>query len=214
MGEAMSFFEMPPSDAAARREPEPRRRRWVGDDADTVGVPVALTVLLAKTEEVAVAVSGVLVFPTGFSFSLITLCRMDPPRVELRRIPGPPWRANAESTALRFGIGFADGTKTTNLAPPGPLPQLRGPSPAPRLSTRSGGGGERKFTQGFYCSPLPPAGPMRFVCEWVAAAIEETEVTIEATLIRSAAAQAHALWPEDAELPPDEDGRRLWPWRS
>jgi hypothetical protein len=47
---------------------------------------------------------------------------------------------------------------------------------------------------------------MRFVCEWAAAAIEQTEVTIEANLILSAATQAHALWPEDANLPPDDEG--------
>jgi hypothetical protein len=58
IGDTMSFFEMPPEDEAAHREPEPRRRRWIGDDSDTVGVPVPLALLLAQTEEVAVVASG------------------------------------------------------------------------------------------------------------------------------------------------------------
>ncbi len=60
-----------------------------------------------------------------------------------------------------------------------------------------GRGGERRWEQDFWVWPLPPPGPLAFVCEWPAYRIALSRVEIEADLLRTAAADAPAIWPED-----------------
>jgi len=129
-----------------------------------------------------------LVYPSGFSFRVITLSRLDP----------APERS-------RFGIGFADGSKATDLD-----------SGAPEVvkmndfcRTRVGGGGGRRWSQGYWCEPLPPLGEMRFVCGWKAAHIDETETLIDGILLTEAAERASALWADDIDLPSEDDSRSI-----
>jgi hypothetical protein len=46
---------------------------------------------------------------------------------------------------------------------------------------------------------------MRFVCRWLAQGIEEVSTELDAQVIPDAAALAVPIWPEDIELPEDED---------
>jgi hypothetical protein len=59
------------------------------------------------------------------------------------------------------------------------------------------GGGLRHRNWSYWISPLPPAGPVTFVCEWAAAGIPETQVSLDAQLIVDAAGRSVQLWPED-----------------
>jgi len=45
--------------------------------------------------------------------------------------------------------------------------------------------------------PLPPAGPLEFVCEWSALGIPETRAVVDAQLILDAAGHSTQLWPEN-----------------
>ena len=45
--------------------------------------------------------------------------------------------------------------------------------------------------------PLPPAGPLEFVCEWPAFGIAESRAGIDAQLILDAARRSVRLWPEN-----------------
>lgn len=171
-----------------------------------------MTVLLARTEEVAVSVSGLFAFPGGFRLSLITLLRMDPPREELRDTIGPgPWRRGRMQwdKALHFGIGFSDGSKVIDRE--FPRPHRREHASTRFLVGRGGGGGGRKWTQGMWFEPLPPSGPMHFVCEWRGAGIDETESVVEAEELLQAASRATALWPDDIDLPLDDESHSR-PW--
>jgi hypothetical protein len=47
--------------------------------------------------------------------------------------------------------------------------------------------------------PIPPRGPVAFVCEWPALEIPLTCATLDAEVIRDAARRAVVLWP-----PPDD----------
>ena len=179
-------------------------------------MPVAISALLARTDEVAVIVSGFIAFPVGFSFSVISLSRLEPPRDDLP-MGGPrgPWRRGRGSalSEFRFGIGFADGSKVTTLGrgAPGPRFGLAGLGMR-SLQGRGGGGSGSRFSQGYWCTPLPPSGAMLLVCAWEAAHIAETTTEIDADLILRAAEQCSALWEEDKDLPPDDDAPR-GPWR-
>ncbi len=51
-----------------------------------------------------------------------------------------------------------------------------------------GGGGSSHFNQmRCWAWPLPPGGPLEFICQWPAMGISETQVSIEAELILDAA---------------------------
>jgi hypothetical protein len=45
--------------------------------------------------------------------------------------------------------------------------------------------------------PLPPAGPLAFVCEWPGRGIAESRMEPDARLILEAAGRAVTLWPDD-----------------
>lgn len=62
---------------------------------------------------------------------------------------------------------------------------------------RGGGGGGRFYSEDYWVWPLPPPGPLAFVCEWPAYGIGLSRVEVEAERVRAAAADALAIWPED-----------------
>ena len=57
-----------------------------------------------------------------------------------------------------------------------------------------------RYAASYYVWPLPPDGPLRFVCEWPAYGIGESRVEMDAALILDASARAVRFWPDD----PDE----------
>ena len=194
----MGFFSdlKPPSDAF--REPEPRRVRWRGGPDDTAGVPVPLRPLLVTNNQVAIIASGFFAYPTGFTFSLVTISRLSPAPSPLGiRHPGMRGQSDSIGGEFRFGIGFADGSKVVNgVHPiPGEEPPLR------ILRPQGGGGGGRKWSQEFWCEPLPPVGPMSFVFEWRDLGVPETSIDVDATSVLDAGSHATPLWPEDVDLP-------------
>jgi hypothetical protein len=67
----------------------------------------------------------------------------------------------------------------------------------PILRSFMGGGGPRSFFSRWWAWPLPPAGPMEFVCEWPTYGIAETRAGLDAQLILDAARRSIPLWPED-----------------
>lgn len=199
----MGFFsELEPPEGF--KEPEPRRMKWRGDPDDTVGVALPLTSLLVQTDQVAVIASGFFAYPSGFTFSLVTVSRLNPSPVPLGMHPHPGAirRGGVPGGEFRFGIGFSDGTTAFSMR------HRVGPDveAAPRtLRPRGGGGGGRTYGQSFWCEPLPASGSMAFVCEWPDMAIPETSVDVDATAIIEAASRSVPLWPEDIDLP-EESG--------
>jgi len=211
---AMGFFSdlKPPSDAF--REPEPRRVRWRGDPDDTAGVPVHFNPLVVHNDQVAIVASSFFAYPTGFSFSLVTISRLSPAPSSFGTLyPGFRGQRDSLGGEFRFGIGFADGSKVINGAHPipGEEPPLR------LLRPQGGGGGGRKWSQQFWCEPLPPAGSMVFVFEWRDFEVMETSIEVDATSVLDAGTHAAPLWPEDVDLleePGSPSGRAGTRWNS
>ncbi|MGH9171434.1 MAG: hypothetical protein ACRD0Z_11270, partial [Acidimicrobiales bacterium] len=172
---------------------------------------------LVRSDDLAVIVAGLVAFPAGFTFNVIAISRLDPPGEPMSMgLHGPMIRSQNLDDLFRLGIGFSDGTKVTTYGRM--RPPRQGRTEAERtLHQRGGGGGGRRWGQGYWCEPLPPAGPMRFVCRWLAQGVEEAALEFDAGLILDAAARAVAIWPEDKDLPEDESGRVRWPgaaWRG
>jgi hypothetical protein len=97
---------------------------------------------------------------------------------------------------LRLGVQFADGDVATNLGRPS-FPSPDSEPTGPVLLSDGGGGGGRRYDMRYWLWPLPPPGPVSFVCEWPARGIPESRAELDAQLILRAAERAIHLWPED-----------------
>jgi len=190
------FFEPPAP--PPEPEPEPRQTPWFGPPGGTLPGVVALELVLAQTERVAVYVAQLLSYPTGFAFDVIAVSapgteeELDP-LLFGRHYRRRPRSEEISPEMLRLGVQFSDGTKATNTSgrhfdsdpPPGPVMQPAG---------GHGGGGSSQQT--FWVWPLPPSGPLSFVCEWPVAEIALTRQQLDAQIILDAASRAQVLFPD------------------
>jgi hypothetical protein len=185
---------------------EPQRYRtpeWMSAPNGTLPGVVALELVLARNDRVAVCVTRLAAYPTGFEFELVTMTAgggeedLDP------LLFGPHRRrrggsAVPEDDLLRIGVQFADGAKATNVG--GFHHGGQGPPAGPVMQSGGGGGGGGSWRQNEWVWPLPPPGPLTFVCEWPAAGIELTRREIDAGLLREAASRAQVIFAEE-DLP-------------
>ena len=193
----MSFFEpLPPAPSFYEPVAVDRQPVWVGPPANVLPGVVPVELVIARTDETAVAFTGIRAYPTGFGFTL---------SLHLRRSPtyppfDPPFEGDQIPDAfLRFGVQFADGAKATNL-PRYDLYHDDDTEPTPPVLTAHGGKGRgrgRAWDADQWVWPLPPAGPLALVCEWPAGQVGESRVELDARPIRQAAERATTLWPDD-----------------
>lgn len=197
------FFEPPPLEEPARPEPPPA---WRHAPSGTLPGVVTLQLVLARTDRAAVCVTQVGAYPTGFEVELVTMTCGEPGSLDPfifgvwsrragRRTAGPP------PEKLRFGIGFADGTKATNTSLP-EGPQGQEPPPGPVLSPRGGSGSGGNSRQSIWVWPLPPPGRLAFVCEWPGAGIALSRHEIDAQLVLDAAGRAQQLFTDEQIFAP------------
>jgi len=71
---------------------------------------------------------------------------------------------------------FADGRKVTTLDEHW---GSEGEPEQPILESGSGGGSPGHYDSEYWLWPLPPPGPLVFVCEWAAVGIAETRTEID-----------------------------------
>jgi hypothetical protein len=178
----MGFFD----DLPAREAAPPRRHHpWEPPEAEFPGIVPVDTLLLGRTDQVAVAVTGLSAFSAGFEIFLTARIRpsTDNPDEHLR---GGPRDLAAARRSFRFGLQFSDGGKVA--ASPGRGRPDHDSEPAgPVLHPFAGGGGPHSLISRWWTWPLPPAGSLEFVCEWPDFGISESRVGIDAQLVLDAA---------------------------
>jgi hypothetical protein len=96
---------------------------------------------------------------------------------------------------LRFGVGFADGRKATNLTQRHGFDEGPAPDPPTLRLVRWEGYDLLAWEVDMWVYGLPTPGPLAFVVEWPARGIPETRAEIDASLVLEAAAQAMPIWP-------------------
>jgi hypothetical protein len=173
---------------------------------DLLGGVVPLGLLVARSAKAAVSIASATAYPTGLEFTVDVRWR--------GRTADPAWHPAAwrrdpnrgdelPDELFRVGVELADGSKATTLdALPGSTvahtvaasswpPE---PPGGPVLMPRGGGGGIHSWSQGFWLWPLPPEGPLSFVCEWPVHDIPLSRAAVDAAVIRAAAERARPLW--------------------
>ena len=162
-------------------------------------VPVGL--VLARSDEAVVALSTVEVYPTGFDFNIAIIARREDPYGfgwgMHQHWPHRPVEAQANDF-FRLAIVFADGQVATNIdrGQASPVGEMTGRA---MLTPGGGGGGGRRYDMTYWVYPLPPPGPLAFVCEWPGLGLTESRVEIDAQPILDAAARSVQIWPENDE---------------
>jgi hypothetical protein len=181
----MGFFDELP---AVEPEPPAPHQPWDLPNAEIPGIVPVQTLMLGRTDQVAVALTGLSAYAEGFE-AFVT-ARIRPPSAagdrETKPDRGAIWRP------FRLGLLLSDGRKVFgehgghDTEPAGPV--LR--------AYMSGGRLHSHFSR-WWAWPLPPAGPLEFVCEWSALGVPETRAVIDAQLILDAAGHSTRLWPEN-----------------
>lgn len=193
------FFERP----APVEDPEPRPPQppWAGPPYGVLPGTVALEVVLAASQRAAVYLGRCAAYQTGVELDVRVLVAPDAEELDpsLNGIYHRPGGSSTYESMLRFGIEFADGRKVSNVAGPSYGP---GEPDGPVLWGMGGGGGGGRWHQDFWVWPLPPAGPVSFVCEWPAAEIALTRVDIDGQLLIDAAGRAREMFPNSATSQP------------
>jgi hypothetical protein len=141
-----------PDDEWARRHSAPENE-----------VPVAVPVgrVLAHTAGAAVVLGRVEV-STGMAFTVGLRCRP-----EVLGAPGLTdvgdllWSHTSPEPQLLVGVELADGRRASNLQDGHDPFGDRGPGADLVLAQTGGEGGQLSADQGWWLSPLPPAGPLR-----------------------------------------------------
>jgi hypothetical protein len=100
-----------------------------------------------------------------------------------QHLPGGPRDLAASRRSFRIGLQFSDGGKAAG-SPCGGMPDHDAEPAGPVLYPFAGGGGPHSFVSRWWAWPLPPAGPLEFVCEWPAFGIAESRTGIDARLTR------------------------------
>jgi hypothetical protein len=164
---------------------------------DVLGAGIGAHLLLGRTPDAAIAVTNLLAYPMGFEFTVGIVVRrrerygLEPwmgPRQRHEHPDGPP-----PDDFVRLGVQFSDGGAATNVDGH-PFSWTDEEPTGPVLMPDTGSGGDRRYDMTFWVWPLPPPGPVAFVCEWPARGIPESRAEIDAQLILDASALAVRLW--------------------
>jgi len=163
-----------------------------------IPVSVPIDVLLARTDDLAVAITGARAFTTGLDFTLAVRSRAARRDGLIDDLGGHRPPGTDRSRHFLLGFEFADGRTVTNVDTwPPPVD-----SDVPTLVPGSGGASTRFADHDFFLSPIPPPGDLIVVCAWPAADVPETRTVLDAGAIVDAARRVIVLWPEPVDEPP------------
>lgn len=154
---------------------------------------VAVDALVYRSDDVAVSVEHLKVYPNGFTINLLILMN---PHTADRQIG--MMRGGGIHRMPRVGVRFSDGKsagQSTAFRGGGAMAKDdQGIPTEPILGMAGGGGGTGGWHFGIWVFPLPPDGPLEIFVGLPPAGLDETSVTVDGALVREAASRADVLW--------------------
>ena len=186
---------------------EPPQPVWMGRPEDMIPGVVPVELVIGRSETTAVLLTGVRAYPTGLAMTLGVRVRGPLRRRDLHSevFDGPydhDMDRDWQKRRLKWGFELADGRRATNVDP-WPEPPEHSHSAGdwagwtpdrPVLQGGGGGGGSRSVDRDQWLWPLPPAGPLSVVCQWLEQGIETTVHRLDAEPLVAAAGRARPVW--------------------
>jgi len=169
------------------------RRVTAPENEIPVGLPTS--VVLARTDDAAVALFGLQVYTTGVAFTLVIRVRPSSQLGTGRALNELVWGRGPGPGRFLLGIELSDGRRASGLPTPDRDSDLV-------FHSGSGSGGEASVEQTWWLSPLPPDGPLRLVVRCPELGIGETVTELDGSAMRRAADGVVTLWPW--ERPPED----------
>jgi hypothetical protein len=154
-------------------------------------VPVG-ALLLGRSERAAVAITGIWAYSRGFEFFVTHLIRPGIPGWGEDAMPGATGDRFAPPPFFEVSLQLSDGRPVAggrahgDSEPTGPI-----------LRRRGGGGSSHYQHYRWWAWPLPPSGPLDFICPGPTPGTTDTRASIDAGLILDAARRSVEPWPED-----------------
>jgi len=178
-----------PSTAAGRPQ-RPVLQRWLPRPWHTPQtelpaiVPID-TLPFGPPGHTAIAITGLSAFSSGFEIFITQLVRPDHPGFD----PDPVAGAISGPLSFEISLRLSDGLTVTTGKSPGDA------EPDGPILRRRGGGGTSHYRQmRWWAWPLPPSGPLEFICHL---GTIESRVVIDAQLILDAARHSVRAWPAE-----------------
>jgi hypothetical protein len=173
----------PPRPALQRRVP----RAWDPPQTEFPGIVPVNTLQLGRSEQAAIAITGMSAYSNGFEFAVTALIHPAAPGFDAET----PDRHMLAHKPYRISLRLSDGRTVTSDRPQG-----HSEPTGPILRPRGGGGTSHYRHSQLWAWPLPPSGPLEFICHWPPLGTGETRVGIDAQLILDAARRSVQLWPQ------------------
>jgi hypothetical protein len=151
------------------------------------GRPGSTLIPLGRSEQAAIAITGMSAYRNGFEFAVTALIHPGAPGFDAQT----PDRRMLATKPYRISLQFSDGRIVTSDRPHGD-----GEPAGPILRLRRGGGTSHYEHSQLWAWPLPPSGPLEFICHWPTLGTAEHRAGIDAQLILDAARRSIPLWPE------------------
>lgn len=184
----MRFSRKPPARRPSRAwTPHP----WDPPQTEFPGVVPINALQFDRSGDAAVAITDLSAYSNGFEIFVTRLIRPGAPGIDDDPVPVTPRTGLAAREPFQISLQLSDGSQVVSGRP-------RGDSePAgPILRLRGGGGTSHYQLLQWWAWPLPPSGPLEFICHWPTLGIGETRVRIDAQVILDAAQRGIRLWPE------------------
>jgi hypothetical protein len=179
-----------------RKSPPPRRtllrqvpRPWDPPETEFPAVVPIKTLQFGRSEQTAVAITGISAYSKGFEFFVTHLIRPDAPGFDQDPVPGMPRGMLAERQSFQISLQLSDGRIVISGRPP-----VDAEPTEAILRSRGGGGTSHYLLMRWWSWPLPPSGPLEFICQL---GTSEARVGIDAQLILDAAQRSIRVWPQD-----------------
>ena len=189
----MRFFEDEPARAtrsgADWEHHRKARQPHSGPAQDEVGTFAMSGFLLARSPDVAVALSGVTAFSDGLLLHVVVLFADEQRRETL------DWSLQEYSRSpgrFRLGIQLPDGRRATTGT--GDAPPLQTSEAEAVLTMLNSSTGPLRWQGDYWLWPLPQEGTMVVGCRWPDRAIDETLVSVETGPLRAAASSSRPVW--------------------
>ena len=204
----MSFFDDIPEPPQRPRPPRHVPPVWAGPPSDELPAVISVGQFLHRSDRMVMAAKSVEVFSAGCLFEVVWAVRRSSEKDSewslitdqcFNRGGYRPDAEGARSGALRFGVAFPDGRKTTtSRLHPGMFDGSETVSgPVLMMAGGSGGSGsddELFASSKFWLWPLPLGGDTRVVAQWDDLGMAEVSVLISGEQLAAAAPKVQKYW--------------------